>query len=107
VRKVTSASLSRLIDGPVDFLKMDIEGAELRVLRDLEVHRKLHLVREMVIEYHHHIEPAADHLSEVLQLLERSGFGYQLACDPMHFFKLGHFQDVLIRAYRKAGTASA
>jgi FkbM family methyltransferase len=106
-RQVTAVSLSRLIEGPVDFLKMDIEGAELRVLRDLEMHDKLRFIRAMVIEYHHHIEPTADRLSELLHLLERSGFGYQLACDTMHFFKLGHFQDVLIRAYRKEGAATA
>src|SRR5690606_31500071 len=52
--RVKSVRLSSYLDRKVDFLKLDVEGAELDVLRDLQRTGKLQLVQQMVIEYHHH-----------------------------------------------------
>ena len=41
--------LSTYLTEPVDFLKMDIEGAEDQVLKDLNETGKLALVREIVL----------------------------------------------------------
>src|SRR5947208_15954595 len=49
--QVPSVRLRNCLTEPVDFLKMNIEGAEWEVLADSE--DRLHHVREMVIEYHH------------------------------------------------------
>ena len=58
---------------PVDFLKLNIEGAEYEVLAAAE--QQLHQVRQMVIEYHHLPElPHTLHL--ILSLLDRQGFDY-------------------------------
>lgn len=97
---VECTPLSLYITREIDLLKLDIEGAEQEVLEELAQSGKLRMVREMMIEYHHHILPE-DTLSKFLSILEEHGFGY-------HIKKLGSgrgnipvFQDILLYAYRK------
>lgn len=59
----------------VDLLKMDIEGAELKVLLDCEP--KLHLIDHLFIEYHS-FRNQPQQLDVLLQLLNRNGFRYHL-----------------------------
>ena len=84
----------------IDLLKIDVEGAEQEVLSDLATSGKLQLVKQMHIEYHHHIDLKVDALSRTLRLLEDEGFGYQLGANSSRFLA-PHFQDILIRCYRK------
>lgn len=98
--RVPAVVLSRFVEGPVDFLKMDIEGAEWSVLRELADRNKLKLINQMVIEYHHHITPEEDCLGRVLGLLEEHGFGYQIGTAAGPPIPPGQFQDILIHAYR-------
>lgn len=105
VHRVRTVPLSQYIDGPVDFLKIDIEGAENAVLPELARSGKLRLVRRMVIEYHHHLDAARDDFSVLLALLESEGFGYQLKTSARIFPAAGQFQDVLISCYRPADRA--
>jgi FkbM family methyltransferase len=72
--KVRAVRLSEYIQGDVDLLKLDIEGAELDVL--LEAEQSLHHVRQMLIEWHH--APGTTSLASFLALLERQGFHYTL-----------------------------
>lgn len=108
-RRVAATRLSEHVTEPVDFLKVDIEGAERVVLAELEEAGKLALVRRMAIEYHHHMEAGEDGLAEVLATLERGGFGYQLearlgGAPGLH---AGRFQNVLVHAYQKDGPSTA
>jgi hypothetical protein len=80
---------------------MDIEGAETEVLSELCAAGKLNLIKQAVVEYHHHIDKDADSLSTVLGMLETAGFGYQINAVLRRPFKAGWFQDVLIYAYQK------
>jgi len=57
----------------VDFLKMNIEGAEWDVLADSE--DRLSQVRELVVEYHH-LPGSPRTLHRILELLHRCGFEY-------------------------------
>ena len=100
-RPVEARPLSEFIRERVDFVKMDIEGAEEGVLRELAASGALRLIRQMVIEYHHHIGPAEDRLSQALALLEENGFGYQVRVTPDQAFAPRQFQDLLIHAYQK------
>ena len=70
---VACVRLRDYLTAPVDFLKMNIEGAELEVLADTE--DRLRQVREMVIEYHH-LPGLPRSLHEILQILHRQGFDY-------------------------------
>lgn len=71
---VNTVCLSDYIDGPVDFLKMDIEGAEFDVLEDLAEKNKLASISQIQLEYHYHPEFFPRPLSDMLALLERAGF---------------------------------
>ncbi|MBX4189734.1 FkbM family methyltransferase [Candidatus Parcubacteria bacterium] len=66
--------LSSYINKPVDFLKIDIEGAEFDVLEDLFERHKLADISEIQLEYHYH--PASLHksLKEIVTFLESSDF---------------------------------
>jgi FkbM family methyltransferase len=100
--RVPAVRLSRFVTKPVDFLKLDVEGSELAVLRDLVATGSIDQVRQMVIEFHHHMSPTQDNLSECLAILEANGFGYQLTSTPVYTpITRGQFQDVLVHGYRK------
>jgi len=100
VSEVDVVKLSRYIDRPVSFLKLDVEGAESLVLEDLNAASKLRMIKYMTIEYHHHIQKDADNLSTFLKTLEDNNFGYQIETSPEPFSDRS-YQDVMIYAYQK------
>lgn len=57
----------------IDFLKLDIEGAELAVLHDIS--SELHLVKHLFIEYHS-VKDEPQKLSQLLLILEQAGMRY-------------------------------
>jgi FkbM family methyltransferase len=69
--RVPAVALSRYLDEPVHFLKLDIEGAEYEVLESCR--DRLGMVDKAFIEYHSKAgEP--QQLSELLGLLKDTGF---------------------------------
>lgn len=98
---VAACRLSDHLTEKVDFMKLDVEGAELDVASELERSGKLVLVDRMTVEYHHHVDGDQDRLSELLSLLERNGFGYQLEARIAASGRPEQFQNVIVRAYRK------
>ncbi|MGD8603905.1 MAG: FkbM family methyltransferase [Anaerolineales bacterium] len=99
-QRVPSRTLSSLINGKVDLLKIDIEGAELQVVRDLAEEGKLSFIQNCLIEFHHHIQPGENHLAELLSFLERAGFGYMISAPDYPGHRPGKYQDILIYAYK-------
>ena len=59
----------------IDFLKLDIEGAEYEVLQDCQ--KELRDVQNLFVEYH---SPASSEqrLSRILEILSGAGFRYQI-----------------------------
>jgi FkbM family methyltransferase len=104
-RSVEALLLSKHIDEDVDFLKIDVEGTELEVIEELSNARKLRYVKQMVIEYHHHIVRESDVFSRMLRLLEDAGFGYQIESHLRRPLTREQFQDIIVYAYRKKSTA--
>ncbi len=106
--RVPATRLSDHISGAVDFLKLDVEGAERVVIEDLERAGKLASIKRMAIEYHHHLDLDEDALAAMLSALERGGFGYQLEArlDRAPGLRTRHFQNVLVYAYRKEARAA-
>jgi FkbM family methyltransferase len=98
---VRQVVLSSYMDREVDFLKLDVEGAEADVLSELVSSRAILNVSRMAVEYHHHIPGAGDKLGEFLALLEGTGYGYQISSSFVPHGRRGVFQDILVHAYRK------
>jgi FkbM family methyltransferase len=99
---VQSLRLSPFVTEPVDLVKMDIEGAECDVMEDLARTGKLPLIKQIVLEYHHHLNAGENQMARLLALLEENGFGYQIYAPYSRPFGRRHFQDILLYAYRPA-----
>lgn len=67
--------LSDHIKGPVDFVKLNIEGQELPVLTELEASGAIGHIKRIVLEYHGWAG-GQQVLGDILNLLNRCGFRY-------------------------------
>ena len=70
---VSTDKMSSFVDGHVDFLKLDIEGAESLVLSEMYNSGVLTQIDRIVMEYHHRT-PEVNRLSGVLKTLEDARF---------------------------------
>ena len=75
--RVRVEPLSAYLASEVDFLKLNIEGAELDVLREAAAARCLRNVRAMVVEYHGWPD-GEQRLGTLLTLLDEEGFRYTI-----------------------------
>src|SRR5450755_800383 len=71
--KVKSSRLKNWLNRPVDFLKIDIEGAEYTVLQDIK--DNLLLVSNLFLEYHGSFEQNPE-LAELFTLITNAGFQF-------------------------------
>lgn len=74
-KKTRAVRLKDFINKRVDFLKMDIEGAEYEVIKDIA--DKLHLVDQMFVEYHGKFSQNKE-LLEILHLIANAGFSFYI-----------------------------
>ncbi|HEY4937111.1 MAG TPA: FkbM family methyltransferase [Puia sp.] len=72
---VKAIRLKNTIHKKIDFLKIDIEGAEYKVLLDLQ--GKLQLVKNLFLEYHGNFNQNGE-LNEILIFLVNNGFRYYI-----------------------------
>ena len=70
--QVPAIKLSELITGPVDVLKVDIEGSELAAMKEAE--GKLSNVQEIFMEFHNDPANPENSYDEMMALLKRQGF---------------------------------
>ncbi len=98
---VPAVRLSSFVTRRVDYMKLDIEGSELPVLREMAAAGALSMVEQIGMEFHHHLDPSEDRLGECLTLLEQQGFGYQITGQVYTPITRGQFQGLMIHAYRK------
>ncbi len=75
VIKLPCVNLNNYLDGKIDFLKVDIEGAELQVLENCQ--EKLKNVAYMFVEYHGFINKE-QRLAELLNIISDAGFRYYI-----------------------------
>jgi FkbM family methyltransferase len=71
--KAPSVDLAELLPDEVDFLKMDVEGAEFELLPHLSASGKLKGVRRIFLELHQWDE-GISRIPEVMYLLQKNGF---------------------------------
>jgi FkbM family methyltransferase len=91
---VRAVRLSDRITAPVDLLKLDIEGAEYAVVRDLVSTGAIRFVREAVIEFHQ-IAGQRDATDRMTDALRAAGFDLSV--------RTSGTSSGLIRARRSAG----
>lgn len=94
---VRASTLSSFINKKVDFLKMDIEGAEVKVLKDLEKSGKINYIHKMFIEFHKGIAEE-DGLKTIINIFKKNGFGYFLKNENQKELSM---QDIEIYADKK------
>jgi FkbM family methyltransferase len=74
---VRSTRLSSYISNQVEFIKLDIEGAEYDVLDELKT--KLDVVGAITLEYHQNAGNLSEwKLEKIIEILSGSGFRYEL-----------------------------
>ncbi|HVY76473.1 MAG TPA: FkbM family methyltransferase [Puia sp.] len=87
-KTVPAIRLADRMNRKIDFLKIDIEGAEFAVLKDIQ--QNLHLVRRLFLEYHGDFYQNGE-LNEIFDMLVKAGFRYYIkeAADVYHspFFR--------------------
>ncbi len=71
---VDCVTLSSVLTGPVDILKIDVEGAEQEVLTELADAGMMSRISEMFVEVHHNPCNPGNRLADILAMLERAGF---------------------------------
>ncbi|MFD1095222.1 FkbM family methyltransferase [Salegentibacter chungangensis] len=69
--KIGTVSLNRFLNQEVDLLKLDIEGAETAVLKDIQPN--LNKVKRIFIEYHS-FKDKPQNIDEILSILIKTGF---------------------------------
>lgn len=75
--EVEAVQLSDYIDRPVDLLKIDVEGAESDIIKDLVASGKILQIKNIIMEYHYTFAHF-NALSASLQKLEDSGFSIEI-----------------------------
>lgn len=73
--QVKAVSMGNLLNEPVDFLKLDVEGSEFEILKSCQ--GKLEMVEKAFIEYHSRSDMPQD-LNDLLTILHDSGFRYYI-----------------------------
>lgn len=74
--KVKSVILSKYLNGSVDLLKLNIEGLENLVMKEIE--NKLKNVNEILLHYHGESSNTDNNLKEIFRILDRNSYTYTI-----------------------------
>lgn len=77
---ISCKKLSSYITKPVDFLKLDVEGVEVRILR--EISTQLSMVSHIFCEYHYGELVEDNDFCELIRILDEQEFKYQVSKSP-------------------------
>ena len=96
--EVQTKKLSSFIKQKVDLMKIDVEGAENLIVKDLVESKllKKDKIDQIIMEYHHKIPKQKSSMSSFLKPFEENNFEYQIRTG---FQELGSFQDMLIHFF--------
>jgi FkbM family methyltransferase len=98
---VRTTRLSAFLEGrSVDLLKIDVEGAEVQIVKDLQENGGISASPLIIMEYHHNLGKQRPNLGGFLQIFENNGYHYQIEAESHD--SLGSTQDVMISFYKPA-----
>lgn len=84
IEKVSTRRLSSYISDNIDYLKLDVEGAETEVLEDLVSTGKIQYLHQGSIEFHLNGQNPKNDLGKILSHLKEQGFSYRIrSCSIM------------------------
>ena len=75
---IDAIRLAELISEPVDLLKLDVEGTEYVLIRDLYETGKIGLVQRIISEFHVRSVKDQERLIEVFEILHKSSFRFTI-----------------------------
>jgi len=75
--------LSSFISDPIDFMKIDIEGSEGKVIKELDESGKLKNIKQLVMEYHYNLDNTENELGELITRLHKNNFYLSISSDPI------------------------
>ncbi len=84
----------------IDLLKIDVEGAEHEVFKDLIENNIISNVKNIILEYHHNIKGSNPQLGKLLNILENQGFNYQISAYTQNYLEREQYQDFMIYLYK-------
>lgn len=99
--KLSQIVKEKIKDKPIDFLKVDIEGAEWKLFADISKTKIFDQVREGSIEYHHNIKGEKSQFGKFLEIIEKHKFQYQVMAESIKGNQKNYFQDLIIYLYKK------
>ena len=70
--QVSTVMLSQYINSPIDLLKLDIEGAETEVIKEIEP--KLKYVKQIIMEFHASVYNPENSFPKIMEVLKKHGF---------------------------------
>jgi FkbM family methyltransferase len=97
---VQCSMLSSYLNEPLDFLKMDIEGAEILCIPELVRSGKFRQISQMAIECHHNVIPKKNVLTSILVPLEANQYTYHVSSHVRLPLIQKTGQDVMVYADR-------
>ncbi|MDP1710483.1 MAG: hypothetical protein Q8L46_00880, partial [candidate division WWE3 bacterium] len=74
--KVSSVILSKYLNREVDLLKLNIEGSETLVMKEIE--DKLKNIKEILLHYHGESSNPSNNLDEIFCILDKNNFVYTI-----------------------------
>jgi len=99
---VNAELLSKYIKNErIDFLKIDVEGAENKIIDNLLKNNLLKNIENYIIEYHHLIGNDLSRLGKFLVNFEKEKFDYQINSRTIPLFNKNRVKDIMIFIYKK------
>jgi FkbM family methyltransferase len=98
---VPATKLSNYIDKEVDLIKLDVEGAEDLVLKDLVQSKKIRSVKQMIVEYHHQDAKNKSKIGNFINHLEENNFTCHVCTENESLFVFPRQQTFIIYAFNK------
>ena len=97
--KIQAVTVSSLIDDAIDYLKIDVEGAEVDVLNDIDKQYKFNHIKNGFIEYHHNYVTTLN-FSMIMTILDKHKYSYQIDAQSIPLRNLRDHQNVQIVFYQ-------